>query len=275
MRRLPRTTPSKVARDRDRLRQDVLDRLGWRIHRIWGTAWYRNRPEQEQRLRAAIDSAIGGDQQPVRSHKAETVRPSGMSYDKVSLDEAPAWTIAYRVAMRQRPTRRLEMHVPEAQADMRRMISDVVATEGPIAETLALRRVREAWGVGRAGTRIRDAFDRAVAALVRRGDLQKVENGFLAVSPDQLTAVRVPGEDPEARRSVEEIPRSELKLAVLHLAGDARRVSRDDLTFEVARLFGWNRRAPDIAAALDGAVDDLVRVGEISEDAGYLKPLQD
>ena len=49
---------SKVARDRDRLRQEVLEGLGWRLHRIWGPAWYRNRKEQEDRLKQAIDNAI-------------------------------------------------------------------------------------------------------------------------------------------------------------------------------------------------------------------------
>ena len=28
-----------------------LERLGWRLHRIWGPAWYRSRTEQEARLR--------------------------------------------------------------------------------------------------------------------------------------------------------------------------------------------------------------------------------
>ena len=37
---------SSTARDRDRLRQQVLERLGWRIHRIWSTEWFRNKPEQ-------------------------------------------------------------------------------------------------------------------------------------------------------------------------------------------------------------------------------------
>ena len=157
---------------------------------------------------------------------------------------------------------------------MRRMILEVVVAEGPILDSLVLRRVREAWGVGRAGKRIRDAFDVAVAALARRSEIQKTGNGFLAVSEDQLAAVRVPGSDPDARRSVEEIPRSELKLAVLHLVRDARRVSRDELTFQVARLFGWNRRGPEIAAGLDGAVDELVRDGEVAEDNGYLKALR-
>ena len=32
---------SQAARDRDRLREQVLRGLDWRLHRIWGTAWYR------------------------------------------------------------------------------------------------------------------------------------------------------------------------------------------------------------------------------------------
>lgn len=37
---------SKSARDRDRLRQSVLEDLNWRIHRVWSTDWYRD-PERE------------------------------------------------------------------------------------------------------------------------------------------------------------------------------------------------------------------------------------
>jgi very-short-patch-repair endonuclease len=45
------------ARDRDRLRQQVLEDQGWIIHRIWSTDWYR-RPEAElRRLDQAIASA--------------------------------------------------------------------------------------------------------------------------------------------------------------------------------------------------------------------------
>lgn len=33
---------AKSTRDRDRLRQSILERLGWQIRRIWSTDWYRN-----------------------------------------------------------------------------------------------------------------------------------------------------------------------------------------------------------------------------------------
>lgn len=45
------------ARDRDRLRQQVLEGLGWKIHRIWSTDWYRDPHAQAQRLIEAIRGA--------------------------------------------------------------------------------------------------------------------------------------------------------------------------------------------------------------------------
>ena len=33
---------AKSARDRDRLRQSILERLGWNIKRIWSTDWFKN-----------------------------------------------------------------------------------------------------------------------------------------------------------------------------------------------------------------------------------------
>ena len=48
---------AQSARDRDRLRQQVLEGLGWRIHRIWSTNWFIN-PDRELRKAAeAIEAA--------------------------------------------------------------------------------------------------------------------------------------------------------------------------------------------------------------------------
>lgn len=49
---------SETARDRDRLRQEHLERLGWRFHRIWSTDWFRHREREIQRVRAAYDAAV-------------------------------------------------------------------------------------------------------------------------------------------------------------------------------------------------------------------------
>ena len=43
-------------RDRDRLRQEVLERLGWKMYRIWSTDWFKNPTEQLEKLTKFIDS---------------------------------------------------------------------------------------------------------------------------------------------------------------------------------------------------------------------------
>jgi very-short-patch-repair endonuclease len=49
---------SPTARDRDRLRQEHLERLGWRFHRIWSTDWFHNRDAEIARAVAAYQDAV-------------------------------------------------------------------------------------------------------------------------------------------------------------------------------------------------------------------------
>lgn len=49
---------SASARERDRLRQGVLEGLGWRFHRIWSTEWFRNPAQEITRMQQAIERAI-------------------------------------------------------------------------------------------------------------------------------------------------------------------------------------------------------------------------
>ena len=48
---------ARSARDRDRLREEVLHRLGWKLHRIWSTDWFRNPDRELERAVAAIECA--------------------------------------------------------------------------------------------------------------------------------------------------------------------------------------------------------------------------
>src|SRR5260370_5753668 len=48
---------SRSARDRDRLRQAVLEDHGWIIHRIWSTDWFHRPHEQLEKTVAAIEAA--------------------------------------------------------------------------------------------------------------------------------------------------------------------------------------------------------------------------
>jgi very-short-patch-repair endonuclease len=49
---------SATARDRDRLRQEHLERLGWRFHRIWSTDWFHHRDAEIARAVEAYTDAV-------------------------------------------------------------------------------------------------------------------------------------------------------------------------------------------------------------------------
>lgn len=49
---------AKSARDRDRLRQETLERLGWKLVRVWSTDWFRDPASQTARLSREISAAL-------------------------------------------------------------------------------------------------------------------------------------------------------------------------------------------------------------------------
>jgi len=46
---------ARSARDRDRLRQQILEGLGWKLHRIWSTDWFANPAAEMDKLRMLIE----------------------------------------------------------------------------------------------------------------------------------------------------------------------------------------------------------------------------
>ena len=66
---------SKSARDRDILRQEVLERLGWDIFRIWSTDWFRDSYGQTERLKTYLDKKL-----------AEKIKQHGPSIPEVELE---------------------------------------------------------------------------------------------------------------------------------------------------------------------------------------------
>lgn len=76
---------SASARDRDRLRQQHLEKLGWRFHRIWSTDWFARREEEVDRTMRVFEAALRS--LPSGVGGAPTADGAGLSdYDRVPFD---------------------------------------------------------------------------------------------------------------------------------------------------------------------------------------------
>ena len=261
---------SKVARDRDRLRQSVLQGLGWRLHRIWGTGWYRDRKREEERLKQAIELAkrSGG-----HSHSHSPIeQPVVRSVERVNLDAPPEWVTEYSVCqILSLPVHRLP-HDPAARPALRKAIEKVLSIEAPIHVDLLTSRICSTWG-RTATAKVREAVESVLSQLrherrcKRDGDIIWTSNSF---------DIRVPHRDPASRRDVRHIPPEELQEALHRLLCDARLASEDELLVSVRRLFGWDRTGAKIHAALDAAISQLESQGWILRgDDGLLRPVEE
>ncbi len=66
---------SKSARERDRLRQSVLEGLGWQFYRIWSMDWFKRPDREKEKLHAAIKKSIESASLKKEVPKVETVEP--------------------------------------------------------------------------------------------------------------------------------------------------------------------------------------------------------
>ena len=249
---------SRVARDRDRLRQDVLTGLGWRLHRIWGTAWYRDRAGAEAALLHAIENAtaapaegllpgdpgLGAASRPVVRSKAAT------------FDQAPAWVHPYAVASVAQLPRWVDPGGVGSGQYMDGAIKSIVATEGPVHMDTLFRRLRDAWEIGRIGKNIRENIDIAIIKS------QVTRRGSFLIDPDAPITVRTPTD--QCQRAITQVHESELDLALLKLVSDAAGISQDELTARTARIYGWERRGSDITPRLDERISALLATGQLT-----------
>ena len=77
---------SKSARDRDRLRQEVLEDKGWHLYRIWSTDWFNNPVLECKKLKTAINNRLDAL---LKIHTEDKYREI-VKVEQVQIDTKPA-----------------------------------------------------------------------------------------------------------------------------------------------------------------------------------------
>ncbi|KOV68155.1 hypothetical protein ADL00_14340 [Streptomyces sp. AS58] len=303
---------SRAARDRDRLREAVLRDLGWRLHRIWGTDWYRNRRDAMARLRAAVEQACAGDPHAVRvapaagadgaggnrgtgdstaeavdgprsARRAESADgPAVPRVEFVMVDTGPApWSRPYQevdlellVKVRDRSTRQRGKQGVELQdPDALDVVADVALCVVEVEGPVEKEVIY---------SRVRLAWGLGRAGQVVRDRIDRALGRLLRQGKivHVGTAYDRPGHETEFARTptercarrVAEVPAAERQLVLRNVVEEGPGVHREDLLREAARFFGWARLGADIRDALTGDIDGLIAAGGVTESEGGLMP---
>ena len=278
---------SETARDRDRLRQQVLEARGWQIHRLWSTDWFKDREGQIERLMRLIEASR------VRSREDAAARDAAEEARRAEEAEREQQRAAQAAAPAPDPTLPAPPpgidppppEVPAPQAQPYRMadttprwatgtdilaapqsslltaLRDVVEVEAPLHVDDATVRVAAMWGLTRTGSRIEARIGQAIDAAQAQGIL--VRRGGFVHAPDGAVAVR---SRREVRIPAERIaPEEYREAAVQVLRAAPGGLPRKELTARVRSMLGFSRTGARLEEAIGAAVDALLADGSCGE----------
>jgi very-short-patch-repair endonuclease len=289
-----------AARDRDWLRQNVLEDLGWSIHRVWSTSWIRN-PRAEL---AAIESALAEARQRGPSSGGGSIPVSDdspPSHDLSSESQDPDRFAAPRTQETQvngniSPTPdAAEPPMPEEQpsmADLRlspykrtnlsgypsvgelrfetpehiaNMVRAVVAKEGQVHLDVILDRIRDRFGLSRLRGGPRERVEWGVDHALQKKMIQTIGDFFYSNDAQLNQAARTPVDE-----DITHIPPSELHQIVVrvvcHYGGP-----REETITQVGRNLGYRRTGSRLQGTIGQAIDWLLEHGRLEESLGMIR----
>ncbi len=255
----------RSARDRDRLRQSVLEDHGWIIHRIWSTDWFQRPGEQLQLAAAAIEAAkaeldLRGKGGQVRNSAVpiEIVAIDRTNFTEIGLvplDDSRTSTALYIEATPVRPGSGCDLHETPVGI-LAGIIEQIVQVEGPVHVDEVTARVRTAWDLQRSGGRIQSSVERAIYQAVRGGRLE-IQDKFLSV-PGASVRVRDRSSVSSASlRRTDMLPPQEVKEGVLHVVRDNLGGSQDEIAKMVSRLLGFKTTSTQLREIVLSAISAL------------------
>lgn len=267
---------SRAARDRDRLRQQVLEQRGWRIHRIWSTSWYKQKQAEIKRLWQALKQSLDApdDSEPpavayddlepsINSLCEENITSSHHANDVKSLDAIlPSYTCAQLVAS----SKLVDwLQSGEHTADLSTLVVQVATVEAPIHLEEVITRIRTAAGFARAGSRIRHNILQAVDYAQRMKKIV-VDGHFIWTLPKRKPVPRSHSKMPNASRKVEYIHPAEVQEAVLHTVQSVFGIEETELCNILFRVFGFNQVNSDMRRLAEQVVKELIRQQRLLRD---------
>ncbi len=282
------------ARDRDRLRHQVLEGLGWRLHRIWSADWVEAQPKEIQRLREALDSARQPLPAPVIPasvplpalspefpQKSETVvYNSGQTLQRVSKNAPvysatptlPSGTPYREVVLAPLDSESPEgFYLPESQFITRSCVLEILATESPLHRDDLDGKVVRSWGWSALTKRGRSQMDLILAWMTSMKELRCQGDVVWGYEQDSAAfkGFRTPG--PSGPREADRIPPEEIANAMAVIIQANIALEEEPLLKETARLLGYRRVTSKTTDALRSGLPLLLRQGSFLRDGVIIK----
>lgn len=256
---------SATVRDRNRLRKQVLEGLGWQYHRIWAVDWIMNKDREIEKIKTILTGKCsresGTEQDPpaVRTSQSQERRRSNSliqieSYKEFQAGDYPEYGVYED----------LEWNSGRGLMDT---ILKVLTVEAPIHVTELARRVNQCHGGERVGKKIQRMIDHVV--------MQMHVNKLIHSSDDFVynsggTCNKVRSRQSAGPAKIELICSQEIQNAVDFVLEKEYSVRPDDLVLQVISLFGL-RATENQKEKATAAIKDTLRLAKYRFEENRVK----
>ncbi|WP_026939012.1 DUF3320 domain-containing protein [Holophaga foetida] len=275
-----------AARDRDRLRPQVLEGLGWQLHRIWSPEWSSASEHELQRLREALTTARALKPPVVAPKEQAPVPPEAVTYNaaprasRAAEEEAPYSATptstpgtAYRESTPTPPSNPNpeDFYNFQSLPAIRAVVLQVLATEAPIHRDDLDGKLVRAWGWSALTKRGRTQMDLAIARMVSAKEI--LDRGGFIWRSDQTPAAFEGFRTPSALgpRDADRIPPEEIANAMALVLQVNLALEEEALLKETARMLGYRRVTSKTTEALKSGFIPLLKQGTCRREGGVLK----
>jgi very-short-patch-repair endonuclease len=269
---------SRSARDRDRLRQQVLEDRGWIIHRIWSTDWFHRPDEQLNKTVTAIESAkVEWSRRDCGSNVGKHAPPAQVNASVIHRNESDENVVIEATVVETEPYLEADFVVQTSQelheVDIRglaKVVAKIVAIESPIHQDEIARRAATLWGLKRTGNRIVDAVESAISEACDREWIER--EGIFLSNPKQRKATIRNREDVKSSqlRKPELLPPAEIREAITVVISRHVGITRKDASTEIARLFGFRSTSATLKSIIDREIEGYCATDRVEERDGKL-----
>ncbi len=272
---------ARTARDRDKLRKDVLEELGWILHRVWAADWIRDPIKEVEKIEKALTAAsnIRASQikegveaktlTAVQSHLVERIKAKESDEENASIavvasPSAQTDLPIYKPFPTFRPIGMPESFFYSSEdARIGNALKKVVDFEGPMSVALAARRIALLWGIECVSKKV---LTRVVELIPSTGVklVPAPEGDFLWPLHDDrrlYERFRVPGTDESSCRSIEDLPLIEIVNAVIYTLKRTVSLPVEDLCRKTGKLFGFSRTSSKVREKILEGIDLVVNRG--------------
>jgi len=252
---------SRTARERDRLRQEMLESMGWRIYRIWSTDWIKDPKSEEGKLVTAIENALKRTQ----SKSVIQTECSHLIDDDFVIEE----TIEQPANLNGFGFVEYELCTPEKYLYMmpQDALKKIIGIEQPIHFEELCRRMAPLYGRQKATSVVRSEISSLLTSL---NDFIEVKNDFIRFKDFEKFAVRIPKVDSEYLRPINYICDEELLLAMTTIVRKSFGITPDDLFVVTAREFGYKRTGENITSTLHRVYQSALASKKLKEIDGKI-----